>query len=702
MTRFTTLLLAVAALTLGPSATGAQTVIGDLNNFDTLNDTGQTCHGFEIEIDDIHSTDITYTFDWNHYGTPKIREDNTLPAHPKVFVRYESTKDASGNWGANGSFTNTALPTLTPPTGHTCTDTSVNEGCEHFGVGYYGTPTTVVYHWLIDDHAGGLTYVGSPVGVAAPTWTYTPPAPGAPAQVVAAIPAPVVPLAGQTFGEPSWVKVIKTTAHSANPVALGDLISDDANGDGKAEWQNGELDEVESEWKLLQTSPNGNGPNDELQGGADDMGLDGLEIVTRRYEFYQYSGAADTLDGENGEAMCSEVNPATDPNDPLYRHGVGTSVAVTDANGDTQFVNCEAQVVVGNYTGAQMAGFAAAAPLGLVDHVQGGDKDVPYTPRTMVIGGTAPYEIIVSGNLPHGLSIGDYVDPQTSLTAHGVLFGTPSEGGDFPFYIDARDAAGGRVITDPAHPYALHITGAPISQVDLVVQLSGTGTGSVAGNGIDCGATCSTPLDVGTSVSLAATPDAGSRFGNWSGACTGTAGCNFTLSVTSTVTAEFTKQWALSVSKSGGGNGTVSGNGIDCGGTCSVLLDQGAAVSLAAAAAGGSVFIGWSGDCTGTGSCSPDMSAARSVDAMFVPSTQQYALTVTVSGSGAITSSPKGVRCGKQCATSFSVGTTVTLTAKPANKHVFLGWTGDCVTEGTSLTCTLPMLRAQTVGAVFN
>ena len=35
------------------------------------------------------------------------------------------------------------------------------------------------------------------------------------------IPAPVVPIpAAKQFGEPSWVKVIKTTTHNANNVAL--------------------------------------------------------------------------------------------------------------------------------------------------------------------------------------------------------------------------------------------------------------------------------------------------------------------------------------------------------------------------------------------------------------------------------------------------------------------------------------------------
>lgn len=72
--------------------------------------------------------------------------------------------------------------------------------------------------------------------------------------------------------------------------------------------QNNEPDQVETEWKLLQVN---SAAKDELQGGADDMG-DGSETVTRRYEFYRYAAAADTLDGENNEAMCSEVNPTTD------------------------------------------------------------------------------------------------------------------------------------------------------------------------------------------------------------------------------------------------------------------------------------------------------------------------------------------------------------------------------------------------------
>jgi hypothetical protein len=589
MTRSALLLLTLAILTFGPGGAGATTVVGDLNNFDTLNDTGQVCYGFEIEIDDIHSTDITYTFDWNHYGVPKIREDNADPTHPKVFVRYESAKDSGGAWGSNGSFTNVALPTITPPAGHTCTDTSVNEGCEHFGVGYYGVPTTVRYNWLIDGGAGALVTFGTPVAVGTPTWTYTPPAPAQPAQVVAVIPAPVVPnAAGREFGDPSWVKVIKTTTHNANHLPLDKLISADGDGDGLAEWQNAEPDEVETEWHLLQVN-NSNPDKNELAGGADDMG-DGSETVTRRYEFYRYGADPDTLDGETGEAMCSEVSLTTDPNDPTYLHGIGDHVAVTDANGDTYYVNCAAQIVVGNYVGAQMAGFEAEARLGLIDNLQDGEQDQPYTPRTVVVGGNSPFTITISqGSLPDGMTLGAYVG------ADGVLSGTPTASGPFTFTVEAMDASNATVTKQ----FTLNVLGPILST------------------------TTSEPTTTSTSTT------------------TTTSEAPTTSSTSSTTTSQ-----------------------------------------------------------------PPTTSSTTSVPATTttttVSPTQRYTLSVDHAGSGKVTSSPKGINCKQQCSADFTVGTSVTLTAKPSKRHLFLGWTGDCSGSATSPTCTVLMLGDRSVGALFD
>lgn len=178
-----------ALLILCLPALARATAYGSLNNFDCVNDNNVPCHGFEIEIDDIHSTDITYTYDWNHYGPPKITEDNTDPLHPKVFVRYMSGKNPDGSWSAY-----TAVPAgpISPTDGHQFTNPAVNFGGEHFGVGFYGATTNVKYHWLIDDGAGNLVF-GSAVNIGTPTFTYYPPVNAVPAQVQAVIQPPPPP-----------------------------------------------------------------------------------------------------------------------------------------------------------------------------------------------------------------------------------------------------------------------------------------------------------------------------------------------------------------------------------------------------------------------------------------------------------------------------------------------------------------------------
>jgi hypothetical protein len=328
-------------------------------------------------------------------------------------------------------------------------------------------------------------------------------------------------------------------------------------------------------------------------------------------------------------------------------------------------------------------------PLGLVDHLQDGEASTAYTPRTVVIGGNSPFAISISGgSLPQGLQI----DSQD-----GVLFGTPANGGNFSFTVEATDADNITV----SKAYTMKVVGGVVAQRQLSVGKSGSGTGSVTGSGIDCGATCTVSLAEGTAVSLTATPAAGSAFAGWSGACIGTGACSTTMSADRVVTATFVAQYQLTVSKAGSGAGSVTGNGIACGATCTVLLNEGTAVSLTATPAAGSVFAGWSGACSGTGACTTTMSAARLVTATFAPAPQQYTLSVTRSGSGTVTSSPKGISCGTQCTKTFPTGTNVTLTAKPARNHKFLGWSGGGC-SGTSLKCTVPMLVDRNVQAVFN
>ncbi len=161
-----------------------------------------------------------------------------------------------------------------------------------------------------------------------------------------------------------------------------------------------------------------------------------------------------------------------------------------------------------------------------------------------------------------------------------------------------------------------------------------------------------------------------------------------------------TTRYTLAVSVSGSGTVTSSPAGISCGSTCQAAFDSGTQVSLTATAASGWRFDSWSGACTGSGACSVRMDQARNVSARFVQAAPvRYTLSVSVSGSGSVGSSPAGISCSAQCTASFDSGTAVTLTATPGNGASFVGWAGDCA--GTASTCTVTMTQARSVTASF-
>ena len=481
------------------TAAAASIAYGSINNFDTVNDTGDTCHGFEIEIDDVHSKDITYTYDYNHYGVPVITEDHTDPLHPKVFVRYQSAKKPDGTWAA---FTSIPAGPITPTDGHQFTNPGLNFGGEHFGVGFYGTPTAVMYHWLKDDGAGKLVFAGA-VNISTPAFTYLPAINGAAAQVQAVIvppPPPAPPVL--EFGEASWVKETRTSAHNNNKVELKDLVSDDPADPNAKNWKNGEPDEVEVGWQILQTDTTAakGGAHGQEVGAAEGL-PHGDEVITRRYDFFKYVGP---IDLETGEAAADSVGP-----DGI--HGVG----VKTINGVS--VDLSTVVVVGDYVGAQMAGFDAAGKIGLIDHLQDGEINAPYVARTIVVGGTAPIVTTQTGPLPAGM---------TFDVIAGVLSGTPTASGTFAFAIHSKDANGGDVTTN----YTLKI--AALDTVTTAASPSAGGTTS--GDGI---------FHNGDSVTVLATANAGYNFLNWTAGSvvvSTSASYTFTAGASLNLTANFT------------------------------------------------------------------------------------------------------------------------------------------------------------------
>lgn len=76
----------------------------------------------------------------------------------------------------------------------------------------------------------------------------------------------------------------------------------------------------------------------------------------------------------------------------------------------------------------------------------------------------------------------------------------------------------------------------------LTVTKSGTGMGTVSSSpsGINCGSTCLVGYNIGTAVTLTASPSGGSTFTGWGGACTGTGVCVVTMDAAKSVTATFT------------------------------------------------------------------------------------------------------------------------------------------------------------------
>ena len=246
------------------------------------------------------------------------------------------------------------------------------------------------------------------------------------------------------------------------------------------------------------------------------------------------------------------------------------------------------------------------------------------------------------------------------------------------------------------------VTATFVQQFTLSVTTGGSGAGHVTSDppGIDCpGASCSITVDTGSSVQLLETADATSRFGGWSGACSGTGACLVTVSADDTVNATFVRQFDVQVTIAG--SGSVAGDvaGIACPGDCSERYDTGTDVTLTATPAAGWRFAGWSGDpeCSGTAACTISAVAYElaSVTATFV---EQFALDVSLAGNGTGSVGGDGISCPGDCAETYDANTIVTLNASPDASSVFTGWSGACSGAGA---CVVTLAGAQSVTATF-
>jgi len=639
--RLTLVLFALAVLVLSPRVQ-ASIAYGSINNFDTVNDTGSQCHGFEIELEDCRSTDITYTYNYNHYGAPKITQDDSIVGHPKCVIRWESKKNVDGSWAAY-----TAIPAgpINPTNGHMFTNPSVNFGGEHFGVGYRVQPTAVRYNWLIDN-GGGVLVHGGAVQVSTPTFTYYPPvvvvgvpAP-IPAKVQAVIAPPPPPPAPPPFqfGKAVWVKEIRTKTHNNKEVKLRELVSDDPVNPNDKNWKNGEPDEVETEWRILQKNngaPDG-GVNNQVPAAAEDL-PGGDEVVTRRYEFFKYVGP---VDAETGEAMDTAVGP-----DGIHGTGIATYADhINPATGDwvTVTTDMTTQTVVGDFTGSQMAAVDVDAPVGLIDHVGEGKINAAFAARTVVIEGSRPFTSVRTGVLPPGMAFNEVT---------GILSGTPTSSGEFQFKITASDGLN----PDVSKNYTMVVAAAgaalpPASLLDT--SASPVGSGTTTGDG---------SFAVGANATVIATPAAGFSFLNWTdnGQIVSTNSSHtLAMDVNHSLVANFVPvvvRWSVTTSAVPLGGGTTTGGGT---------VDDGASATVVATASVGYTFTNWTEGglvVSNTASFTFNATADRALAANFSPKR-----IISISAG------PGGVVAGGG---TFADGSSVTVTATPNIGYTFLNWT---------------------------
>jgi len=243
-----------------------------------------------------------------------------------------------------------------------------------------------------------------------------------------------------------------------------------------------------------------------------------------------------------------------------------------------------------------------------------------------------------------------------------------------------------------------------IDQVNLTVTKVGEGT--VTGEGIDCGTDCQTDYPKDTQVTLTAIPAQDSSLVGWSNDCSGELP-NTTLLMDSSkiCTVTFASPPILTVTKIG--EGTVTGESLDCGTDCQTDYPLNTQVTLTAVPAQDSILVGWSNACTGNlPSVTVLMDSSKTCTVTFAKRTtlpeqplSPVVLTVTKVGEGSVVG--QGIDCGTDCSKNYPKNTEVTLTATPAEGYILVGWSSDCGNElptitilmATSKTCIVTFKR---------
>ena len=278
--------------------------------------------------------------------------------------------------------------------------------------------------------------------------------------------------------------------------------------------------------------------------------------------------------------------------------------------------------------------------------------------------------------------------------AQGPIF-TKRFMGPFNFNVSPSPASGTIM---PGETIATTVTATLISGTarEVSFSVSDLPVGTTASfSPTSCNPTCHSTLNIVTSATTPTSTHSITVIGTGGGVARRV---TYTLGVGAAPT------FALTVNSSGITGVAITGAVSEHGGTTNYTrsIISGTAVALTApSAATGGVFSSWTGcdfvSGDGNRTCNLTLNAARTVIANY---TAMHNLSVSVSGTGTVTSSPAGINCTTgTCSAAFAQGTNVSLTATPGANQSFAGWSGACTGTGA---CSVSMTAAQSVTATFN
>lgn len=239
----------------------------------------------------------------------------------------------------------------------------------------------------------------------------------------------------------------------------------------------------------------------------------------------------------------------------------------------------------------------------------------------------------------------------------------------------------------------------------------GTVTVSLVGSGgvitsdpprIQCPGICSADFNLGSEITLIATPDPGAEFDRWFPifcAEPTEPECRFNVQPVQTVNVQFQPAAdpfkTLFVSTSGQGRVVSDVPGIDCGVDCEADFPTNQRVILTAIPEPGWRFVEWTGACASSSSagCFLQLSNDLVTSALFEPEVVQHRVSIARLGAGRVLSTPAGIDCGSVCSVEFAQGTAMTLTTQADPGFSFAGWVGDACsgTGPCSFTVTGPV-----------